>query len=193
MQAGSTGLRPLLRKLISSPEFCVDRRPLTLSDGTRTTIAEGCQYVEVYHPTDATSIVWGKIKTTKADWINSGFRDEKLSAVRMRKDAIPNILKAADVQSVGDLVGWYFLVEGQFGETSAGGPYASLRDANRIAFLLTPLCRLAECYAQDILLKGVPEREDDVHPNDVGPGERGGGEDAERAEPKLLCTRCAFL
>lgn len=135
VRAGSTGLRPLLRKLISSPEFRVDRMPLTLSDGTRTTIAEGCQHVDGYQPTDATCIVWGKIKTTKADWINSGYRDEKLPAVRMWKDVISNILEAAGVQSVGDLVGWYVLVEGQFGETSAGGPYVSLRDANRIAFL----------------------------------------------------------
>lgn len=137
-RAGSTGLRPLLRKLISSPEFRIDQMPLTLSDDTRTTIAEGCQHVDGYQPTDATCIVWGKIKTTKNDWINSGYRDEKLPAVRMWKVAVPNILEAAGVQSVGDLVGWYFLIEGQFGETSAGGPYVSLREANRIAFLPDP-------------------------------------------------------
>ncbi|RXW31460.1 hypothetical protein C1706_11290 [Propioniciclava flava] len=82
--------------------------------------------------------MWGKIKTTKADWINAGFRHEKLPSVRVWKDAAPDALESAGVQDIDDLIGWYFLVEGKFGETSAGSPYVSLQDAKRIVFLSDP-------------------------------------------------------
>lgn len=137
-RAGSVGLRSLLRKLINSPAFREDRMPLVLSDGTRTTIVQGCQYADDFELSAATCIVWGKIKTTKLDWINSGYRDEKLPSVRVWEDALPIALESAGVQETGDLVGWYFLVEGKFGETSTGGPYVSLQDAKQIAFLHGP-------------------------------------------------------
>lgn len=137
-RAGSTGLRPLLRKLINSPTFREDRMPLVLSDGTRTTVADGCHHVNDFELSGETCIVWGKIKTTKADWINAGFRHEKLPSVRVWKDAAPDALESAGVQDIDDLIGWYFLVEGKFGETSAGSPYVSLQDAKRIAFLSDP-------------------------------------------------------
>lgn len=133
-RAGSTGLRPLLRRLITAPTFREDRMPLVLSDGTRTTVVDGCQHVDDFEISSATCIAWGKVKTARSGWINSGYRHEKLPSVRVWKNAIPDILGFAGVQEVSDLVGWYFLVEGKIRTTSAGTPYVSLRDPKRIAF-----------------------------------------------------------
>lgn len=133
-KVGSTGLRPLLRKLITTPTFREDRMPLVLSDGTRTTVVHGCQHVDDFEIYSATCIAWGKVKTARSGWINAGYRHEKLPSVRVGKDAIPDVLGSAGVQELSDLVGWYFLVEGKFGTTSAGSPYVSLRDPKRIAF-----------------------------------------------------------
>lgn len=134
-RTGSTGLRSLLRKLITAPTFRKDRMPLVLSDGTRTTVVDGCQHVDDFEISSATCIAWGKVKTAKSGWINSGYRNEKLPSVRVWMDAMPDVLESAGVQDISDLVGWYFLVEGKFGTTSAGTPYVSLRDPKRITFL----------------------------------------------------------
>lgn len=139
-RTGSTGLRPLLRKLIADPGFRNSPMRLTLSDGTRTTIVAGCSHVESYQARDSTRIVWGKVKTTNVmtGWINAGYRDEKLPAVLVRKEVLPTVLAVASVPSLGDLGGWYFLVEERFGVTTVGTPYVSLQDAARIAFVPDP-------------------------------------------------------
>ncbi|WP_448233158.1 hypothetical protein [Microbacterium lacticum] len=137
VRAGSTGLRPLLRKLISSPEFRADRMPLTLSDGTRTTIADGCVHAAQYVFSPGTRIVWGTIARASGNWLNAGDPHEALPAVRVSKEALPKVLEHAGVQELADLQGWHFLVEGTFTLTQGNlpTPYVSLSAPNRIVFL----------------------------------------------------------
>lgn len=134
-RVGSTGLRPLLRKLISTPAFQRDPMPLILSDGTRTTVAAGCQRVDDFELSSSTCIAWGQVKTANSEWINSGYRNEKLPAVRLTKEAMPHVLESAGVRETRDLTGWYFLVEGFFRRTSKNTPYVTLRDPKKITFL----------------------------------------------------------
>lgn len=109
--------------------------PLVLSDGTRTSVKDGCIEARNYQLTNQTRIVWGKIKSVSGSWLNSGFKSQKMPAVLLRKGVESEAVERAGAQRLTDLSGWYFIVEGQFELTSQDGPYVSLRDVSRIAFL----------------------------------------------------------
>lgn len=73
-RAGSVGYGPLLGMLITDPEFRQSRRALTLSDRTRTTIADGCVNVDEFTLRGTTIILWGQIHHARGYFLDSTLR-----------------------------------------------------------------------------------------------------------------------
>ncbi|TDU18042.1 hypothetical protein EDF61_1237 [Arthrobacter sp. JUb115] len=134
-RAGSVGYGPLLGKLITDPDFRRSRRALTLSDRTRTTIADGCVHVDEFTLRSTTMILWGQVHHAQGYFLDTGYTSEKKPAVRLRKEVLAELLQAKKLSGISDFSGWYFIVEGRFQESSTGGPYVSLDNAQKIAFL----------------------------------------------------------
>ncbi|MGP5700706.1 hypothetical protein ACTXPA_17535 [Glutamicibacter arilaitensis] len=132
---GSVGYRPLLGKLVTDPDFRHNRRALTLSDRTRTTIADGCVHVDGFTLRDTTMILWGQVGNVRGNFLNTGYMGEKKPAVLLHKEAASAVKDSLNLTELSELNGWHFLVEGRFQESSNGGPYVSLDSARRIAFL----------------------------------------------------------
>lgn len=133
--AGSVGYRPLLGKLMTDPDFRRSRRALTLSDRTRTTIADGCVHADDFTLRATTMILWGQIGNVRGNFLNTGYKAEKKPAVLLHKDAASAVKDSLHLTELSELNGWHFLVEGRFQESSNGGPYVSLDNAQKIAFL----------------------------------------------------------
>ncbi|WP_418909032.1 hypothetical protein [Glutamicibacter endophyticus] len=134
-RAGSVGYGPLLGMLITDPNFRQSRRALTLSDKTRTTIADGCVYVDDFTLRGTTMILWGQIGNVRGNFLNTGYAGEKKPSVLLYKEAASVVKDSLNLEELHELSGWYFLVEGRFQESSNGGPYVSLDSARKIAFL----------------------------------------------------------
>lgn len=133
--AGSVGYGSLLGKLITDPDFRRSRRALTLSDRTRTTIADGCVHVDDFTIRSTTMILWGQVHHAQRHFLDTGYVNEKKPAVRLRKEVLAELLRVKKLSGISDFSGWYFIVEGRFQESSTGGPYVSLDNAQKIAFL----------------------------------------------------------
>lgn len=142
--ASSIGLRPLLRRLRDDPAFRTSTMPLTLSDGTQSTVRDACAHVSDYVPTSGRRrIVWGAIVRAPYGWINSGLRHENLPAVRIPDTHIGEMLERAHVEQFTDLnpspeYSFGFIVEGRFGETENGTPWVTIESTNHLALLRKP-------------------------------------------------------
>ncbi|TDU22617.1 hypothetical protein EDF61_109147 [Arthrobacter sp. JUb115] len=134
-RAGSVGYGPLLGMLIDDPDFRHSRRALTLSDRTRTTIADGCVHVDEFTLRSTTMILWGQVHHARGYFLDTGYVNEKKPAVRLHKEVLAELLQAKNLESISDFSGWYFIVEGHFQENVQGAPYMSLDNAQKIAFL----------------------------------------------------------
>lgn len=135
-RAGSVGYGPLLGMLIADPEFRRSRRALTLSDRTRTTIADGCIHVDDFTLRSTTMILWGQVHHARGNFLDTGYMNEKKPAVRLPKDVLAELLKTKNLSGISDFTGWHFIIEGRFQENIKGAPYMSLDNAQKIAFLL---------------------------------------------------------
>lgn len=142
--ASSIGLRPLLRRLRDDPSFRASAMPLTLSDGTQSTIQQACSHVSHYAYSDGgRSIVWGPVVAAQNGWINSGHWDENLPAVRIRRNCIAEVLgrvyleKFAELNP-GDRGSFHFIVEGVFRKTRHDTPWVTLENPNHLALLPDP-------------------------------------------------------
>lgn len=133
--AGSVGYRPLLGKLITDPDFRRSRRALTLSDRIRTTIADGCVHVDDFTLRSTTMILWGQVGNVRGNFLNTGYMGEMKPAVLLHKEAASAVKDALNLTELSELNGRHFLVEGRFQQSSNGGFYVSLGNAQKIAFL----------------------------------------------------------
>lgn len=143
MHASSIGLRPLLRRLRDDPTFRTSTMPLTLSDGTQSTVREACTHVSDYVQSDGRRIVWGSIARASDGWIDSGLWDEKLPAVRIPEAHIREVIDRAHVDTFADLApgdrnSFDFIVEGIFGETKNDTPWVRTESPSHLALLPRP-------------------------------------------------------
>lgn len=141
--ASSIGLRPLLRRLRDDPTFRTSTMPLTLSDGTQSTVRQACTHVSDYVHSDRRRIIWGSIARTSHGWINSGLWGEKLPAVRILDAHIGEVIDRAHVETFADLAqggrnSFDFIVEGTFGETKNDTPWVTIESPNHLALLPGP-------------------------------------------------------
>lgn len=141
--ASSIGLRPLLRRLRDDPTFRTSTVPLTLSDGTQSTVREACTHVSDYVHSDRRRIIWGSIVRASHGWINSGLWSEKLPAVRILDAHIGEVIGRAHVETFADLApggrdSFDFIVEGIFGETKNDTPWVTIETPSHLALLPRP-------------------------------------------------------
>lgn len=134
----SIGLRPLLRRLREDPVFRGSQRALLLSDQTKTTIADGCLHADEFRITGSTVLAWGTVMRAAGGWINSGYKGYSRPAIRVPGELLEQLLFRVQVANLGDLNGHHFIVEGEFRRSAAGGPYVTLDEDLRIAFLPAP-------------------------------------------------------
>ncbi|QIK82328.1 hypothetical protein [Sanguibacter sp. HDW7] len=139
-RVGTTGLRPLLRKLLADPHFRESRMPLTLSEGTLTTVAEGCLHSGTATGSEFYRIVWGTIVRARTDilsngWFDSGRSIKHLPAVCAMGEARPTLCSVAGVESFAELVGWHFIVEAEFRRSGMGNPTAWINEPAQIALV----------------------------------------------------------
>ncbi|WP_148639704.1 MULTISPECIES: hypothetical protein [Brachybacterium] len=142
--ASSIGLRPLLRRLRDDPTFRTSTMPLTLSDGTQSTVRQACTHISDYVHSNHRRIIWGPIARAPHGWINSGLWDENLPAVRIPEVHIEEVLDRAHVETFADLAqggrnSFDFIVEGIFGETKNDTPWVTLESPNYLAILPRPV------------------------------------------------------
>lgn len=142
--ASSIGLRPLLRRLRDDPTFRTSTMPLTLSDGTQSTVRQACTHVSNYVHSDRRRIIWGSIARASHGWIDSGLWGEKLPAVRIPKAHIGEVIDRAHVETFADLAqdgrnSFDFIVEGIFGETENDNtPWVTIESPSHLALLPRP-------------------------------------------------------
>lgn len=110
-------LNRLLRRLIRTPGFATSAAPLTLPDGTQTTVRDWCVHTTTGDTTflDLRRIFWGTIRHAEIDeeggaWLNMGRRDQP--TVRLKSELLESVLAGAQIRDVTDLQGAMFAYYG---------------------------------------------------------------------------------
>jgi len=120
-------LNRLLRRLIRSQPFASGTAPLTLPDGTRTTVREWCVPTTAGDTTflDLRRIFWGTIRHAKFDaddggaWLNLGRGDQP--TIRLERDFLAQVLAGAGISDVTDLQGATFAYYGPLRRSGKSG------------------------------------------------------------------------
>ena len=136
----SIGLRPLLRRLRDDRQFRISTMPIALSDGTQSIVADACTHASQYVSRGRRQIVWGTVVRAHEGWINSGYRAQRMPAVRVPDTVLQEVLTRAHLTTFSDLApqdgdSYDFIVEGLFRTSTSGAPYVTVESAKHLAFL----------------------------------------------------------
>ncbi|MBF4622773.1 hypothetical protein [Clavibacter sp. VKM Ac-2872] len=116
-------LNRLLRRLIRMPGFARSAAPLTLPDGTRTTVRDWCVPASTAYPRclNLRRIFWGTIRYAHVDddggaWLNLGRGDQP--TIRLKSDFSASLLTGAHITDAADLLGAAFSYYGHLRRSS---------------------------------------------------------------------------